>query len=84
MTSVETYNGVEAEELVEVAVAVERLSDHPIAEAVAAYGENRLDDIAREASDLESITGRGVRARIAGEEILIGKEELFDESEGPG
>ena len=65
-----------------MAVAVERLSDHPLAAAVVRHGEEELEQTEHEARDLKSVTGRGVRASIDGEQVLIGKEELFDESEG--
>ena len=83
VTTIEPYDGVDPRELLAVAVAAERLSDHPLAEAVVRYGEDELDEIELQARDLESITGRGVRAKIDGDDVRIGKEELFDESDGP-
>lgn len=83
VTSVEPVEGVEAGELLGVAVAVERLSHHPLAEAVVAHGEEELEAVEYEARDLESITGRGLRAAVDGQTVLIGKDELFDESDGP-
>lgn len=82
VTTVEPYDDVDASELLSVAVAVERLSDHPLAAAVVRHGEEELEQTEHEARDLKSVTGRGVRASIDGEQVLIGKEELFDESEG--
>ena len=81
--SVEPYGDVTVFELLRVAVAVERLSDHPLAAAVVHHGEEELGPIEEEARDMKSVTGRGVRARLGDEEVLIGKEELFDESGGP-
>jgi len=47
-----------------VAVAVESLSDHPLARAIARDGRERLgEDAVPHASELESLTGRGVAAR---------------------
>ena len=83
VTTIEPFEDTESPELLSVAVAVERLSDHPLAKAVVRHGERTLDGIQREARDLQSVTGRGVRALIGSEQVLIGKEELFDESEGP-
>ncbi|MBO6940581.1 MAG: heavy metal translocating P-type ATPase [Deltaproteobacteria bacterium] len=82
VTSVEGYGDAADSELLSVAVAVEALSDHPLAAAVVKYGRSTLERVEHEASDLKSVTGRGVRARIGGEDVLIGKEKLFDESEG--
>ena len=41
--------------------------------AASGLGEARLPD----ASDLESLTGRGVAATVDGETVLIGKAEMF-------
>ena len=77
--------GIGEEELLRVAVAVERLSDHPLAAAVVTGGEERLGaPVTERASGLSSITGRGVRAELDGETVHIGKDDLFAEIEGPG
>src|SRR3546814_1536338 len=61
-----------------IAVAVERLSDHPLAVAIARDGEQFLDgQPVLAATDLSSLTGRGVQARVNGEMVLIGKAEMF-------
>lgn len=75
--------GITEEELLRIAVAVEKLSDHPLAAAVVRYGQDRLDQSAvDEAHDLESITGRGVKAVVDGEAVYIGKDDLFSEIDG--
>lgn len=84
VVSVEPHDGVDAEELLQVAGAVERLSAHPIAEAVVRHVEAELGGLESPAQDLVSVTGRGLRARLGGQEVFIGKRELFDESPGPG
>ena len=83
VTSVVPYGDVSDSEILEVAAAVESLSDHPLAEAIVDHAQSELGKIELRASDLKSITGRGVRATVGGEEVLIGKEELFAESGGP-
>ncbi|MDF8335453.1 heavy metal translocating P-type ATPase [Novosphingobium cyanobacteriorum] len=70
--------GVTKEELMAVAVAVESLSDHPLAQAIARDGRALTGDAAVPvATSLESLTGRGVSAVIDGETVLIGKAEMF-------
>ena len=70
-------------ELLEIAVAVEMLSDHPLAAAVVRDGQIRLGHLnLSEAKEIESITGRGVRALVDGEVVHIGKDDLFDEVSG--
>ncbi|MEW6638704.1 MAG: heavy metal translocating P-type ATPase, partial [Actinomycetota bacterium] len=78
-------DGAGEEELLRAAVAVEKLSDHPLAAAVVRDGTQRLDGRrVPEAVGMESITGRGVRARLDGESVYVGKDALFDEIKGPG
>ncbi|RTL71615.1 MAG: heavy metal translocating P-type ATPase, partial [Hyphomicrobiales bacterium] len=78
ITDIVTFAGVPEDELLAVAVAVEALSDHPLAAAIARDGRQRLQgrEIAP-ASDLKSLTGRGVTAKLGAETIWIGKAEMF-------
>ncbi|MCW3837254.1 heavy metal translocating P-type ATPase [Sphingomonas canadensis] len=78
ITDVIPVDGVSQSDLLSIAVAVERLSHHPLARAIAEDGLDRVGDLAiPTASDLESLTGRGVRAKLDGATILIGKAEMF-------
>ena len=84
VTDVVPAPGVKERELLFVAIAVEALSDHPLAAAVVRDGQARLGGEAPpEAQDLRSITGRGLTARIGGEAVFVGKAALFAEVEGP-
>lgn len=78
ITDVVPADGVEEKDLLAVAVAVERLSDHPLARAIARDGQERLGEGALdEAHDLVSLIGRGVSAMLGGDKVLIGKAEMF-------
>lgn len=78
ITDVVPTEGVSEQELLAVAVAVEALSDHPLARAIASDGKARLGDTAIPiASGLSSLTGKGVRADVDGVPVLIGKAEMF-------
>ncbi|MBX9678387.1 MAG: heavy metal translocating P-type ATPase [Gemmataceae bacterium] len=84
LTDVMGSDGLSEDELLRVAVAVERLSDHPLAAAVVKGGQERLKgDSALEAHDVQSITGRGVKAVVDGQPVYLGKDSLFAEVEGP-
>ena len=78
ITDVIPIGAASEEQLLSVAVAVERLSDHPLAQAVVRDGLDRLEgqDFAK-ASDLKNLTGRGVTAQLNGETAWIGKAEMF-------
>ncbi|HMM72381.1 MAG TPA: HAD-IC family P-type ATPase, partial [Rhodocyclaceae bacterium] len=78
ITDIVTAEGVDEQELLTVAVAVESLSDHPLAEAIARDGKEKLGGKAiAAASDLRSLTGKGVTATFDGQTVWIGKAEMF-------
>lgn len=84
LTDMEPHGDADETELLRAAVAVERLSDHPLAAAVVSGGSERLDgEDTPEATGMASITGRGVRASLDGESVYIGKDDLFSEFGGP-
>jgi Cd2+/Zn2+-exporting ATPase len=89
VTDVVPAEGVDENELVRAAVSVEKLSDHPLAAAVVRYGVVRCGKeqpggLPEEAAhDLESITGRGIKAVLNGETVYIGKDDLFGAVGGP-
>ena len=58
--------------IVPYAAAVERLSSHPIAEAIA-----KLDQ-KYDASDLVNHPGRGAVAIVEGQQVAVGSHQLFD------
>lgn len=75
--------GVDERELLDVAVAVEALSDHPLATAVVRGGRDRLgSETSLKAENVEAVVGRGVRATIGSDVIAIGKKALFNEGNG--
>lgn len=77
--------GVTKEEMMTVAVAVESLSDHPLAQAIARDGKEHLrGQPVPEAENLKSLTGRGISAIVGEDEVLIGKAEMFGADGIPG
>ena len=76
VTDVVPAPGVAEAELVEAVVAVERLSEHPLARAVVRDLGDQAENTP-EAEDLQSVTGHGVRASLAGEAVEVGKPDLF-------
>jgi Cu+-exporting ATPase len=72
--------GVTEEELLAVAGSVERFSEHPIAKAIVRHSTERRTAVSA-ATDFLSETGRGVRARLNGELVVVGSAGLL-ESDG--
>ena len=62
-----------------LAASLERSSEHPLAGAVAEGAAGRGLRI-EPADEFESITGRGVRGRVGGSEVLVGNEALLSVS----
>lgn len=78
ITDVIAADGVSERDLLTVAVAVESLSDHPLAAAIARDGRKRLDGRSiPDAAHLQSLTGRGVTATLGNETVWIGKPDMF-------
>lgn len=77
LTEVVALDGIDEKELLKIAVAVESLSDHPLAKAIVRDGKERLDgENFIEAQDLESILGKGIKATLTNDLIYIGNLEL--------
>lgn len=66
--------------LLETAAAVEALSDHPLAKAVTEYAEKNGIQINSRPENTENISGKGIRCRIEGNEILLGSAALLTEN----
>ena len=67
------------EELLKLAAHAESYSSHPIAlSIIAAYGETPDRE---SITDVEELSGRGVRAKVSGSEVLAGNTKLMSEHE---
>ncbi|MFD5440798.1 heavy metal translocating P-type ATPase [Streptomyces tendae] len=64
--------GTDEEELLRLAGAVEHASEHPVARAVAAGAEEQLGPLPG-VEDFTNVPGRGVRARVEGREVSVGR-----------
>lgn len=79
LTGVYPLDNNDEDLFLEMVVAVEKLSDHPLAAAIVRGGEQRLGRTVRPATNLKSIIARGVEAEYLGREVLIGNIQLFRE-----
>lgn len=85
VTDALTVGDTNETELFNVAIAVEKQSDHPLAGAVVRDLTAMLGGVSAtpRVSEVRAITGRGLSARIDSELVYIGKRELFNEIDGP-
>lgn len=68
----------ERDKLLSVAFSVERLSEHPLAQAIVRYSQ---DNARLDTRDFEQIAGRGIRAIVDGEPVLAGNRKMMEENQ---
>ena len=78
VTDVVPAPGTDERDLLAVAAAVERASEHPLAQAVVRAAEAR-GLTAQTADEVEALPGRGVVGRVDGRRVMIGNAELMRE-----
>lgn len=71
--------GMQREEALRLAAAVEQLSEHPVARAVTESYDQPLPS----AENFVSLTGRGVSAEVEGKTVLLGSRRLMEEQQIP-
>lgn len=79
LTQVVPLGNISENELLKIAVAVESLSDHPLAKAVVRDGKERLEgEEIPNASNLEAVLGKGIKASFGNDKIYIGNLDLYE------
>jgi Cd2+/Zn2+-exporting ATPase len=66
-------------ELMGIAALIEKGSQHPLASAFVRKAESQNADLSLEVTDFQSITGKGVKAKVNNELYYIGNPKLFVE-----
>jgi Cu+-exporting ATPase len=79
LTGVEAAQGFDDGEVLRLAAALEAGSEHPLAEAIL-HGAEAKGLAFDKAQDFESVTGQGVKGRVADREILLGNARLMEAS----
>lgn len=82
VTDIATNDAESPEALLRIAAAVERQSQHPLAQAVVRAADAKQLTVP-DAGPLESITARGVRSTVDGEVVEIGSVRLWRERDIP-
>ena len=79
VTEVSVYApGIQTDTLVAVAAALEKKSEHPLAEAVVEHAVS-LGLTVPEAKDFRAVFGRGVEGVLAGEKYFVGNRPFLEE-----
>ncbi|MGK0550782.1 heavy metal translocating P-type ATPase [Enterococcus faecalis] len=77
--NVQPQNPITKEELVVLAASVEQESSHILARSIVSYAKNQGYQL-KEVTQLEEVTGSGVKAYIDGEEVRVGKQSFVAET----
>lgn len=72
---IEVAEGTEKEELMKLLVALEKKSTHPIAKAI--VENEKENEHIYEATDIEEISGHGLKGRVNNEVVLAGNTKLL-------
>lgn len=75
VTDVQT-NGIERDELLSLALSLEKRSDHPLADAIVRYAHEQ-NAVERNVSDFEMVEGQGIRASVEGVPCMAGNERML-------
>ncbi|PLP57221.1 copper-translocating P-type ATPase [Mesorhizobium loti] len=78
LTDVIAADGMSEDELLGMAAALEKGSEHPLAEAIVGGAEERGLKIAA-AADFEAVTGKGVSGTVAGRKVALGNPAMMTE-----
>lgn len=78
VTDVLTVEGVEKNQLLQITASAEKGSEHPLGQAIVHGAEDMgLQMLAME--HFESLTGRGIEAKMEGQTVLAGNRKLMEE-----
>ena len=76
--SVIAADGFTEADVLALAAALEKLSEHPLAQAIMTHAAELKATVAN-ITDFDSITGKGVRGNIDGKVIVFGNTQLMDD-----
>lgn len=71
VTDIRTYGGISEEELLVIAGSLEKGSEHPLADAVVSYCEEKKTAFAK-VTEFEALFGRGIKGKITSESLHAG------------
>jgi len=78
VTDVLAIDGIGKEYLLQVTASAEKGSEHPLAQAIV-HGAEDMGLELFDVENFESLTGRGIEAKIGGKAVLAGNRKLMDE-----
>ena len=83
LAKVQVAQGFTEIQVLKVAAALEKLSEHPLAQAILKGAVEKNITELPTVTNFNSVTGKGIRGVIDGEEYLVGKEKFLEENSIP-
>ncbi len=80
LTATHAADGEHRQEVLRLAGSLEHASEHPVARAIADAAAEQAGGPLPAPEDFGSVPGRGVRGRVEGREVLVGREQLLTEA----
>jgi Cu+-exporting ATPase len=77
VTATITANGWDEKSLLGIAASIEQSSEHPLARCVVDYAKEKGYVLAS-VDGFQSVTGGGVKGKIQGKEVLLGKQKFIE------
>jgi len=79
VTDILAFNGIDEDEILRIAASVEKVSEHPLGQAIVKYAEDK-DITLVDTDSFMSLSGKGLRAGFEGKDIYIGNRRLMKEN----
>ncbi|MFW6238254.1 MAG: heavy metal translocating P-type ATPase, partial [Halanaerobiales bacterium] len=79
VTDLEPVEDSDEEKLLQLAASVEAGSEHPLGEAIVRGARDRGLEI-KDIDNFDAVTGKGVKAEVGGQEVLVGSRRLMEEA----
>ena len=77
VTDLILLNGTNESDLLKITASIERSSDHPLAKAITDYSESRIIGEIPNATEVKSLTGKGIQAKVGDDTVLVAKPSVF-------
>jgi Cu+-exporting ATPase len=79
LTDVVPVDKVGADELLRLVASAEHSSEHPLGQAIIRGAEDKGIKLA-DPRDFESVTGKGIKVKVDGQQLLVGNRRLLDDA----
>ncbi|PIP68166.1 MAG: hypothetical protein COW92_02625 [Candidatus Omnitrophica bacterium CG22_combo_CG10-13_8_21_14_all_43_16] len=79
VTAIITANDWDEKSLSSIAASIEQSSEHPLARSVVDHAKEKNYELAS-VDGFQSVTGEGVRGKVNGKAVLLGKQKFIEDS----